>query len=341
MAIIGDDKCYCTSYSTHDVVLELFENSLDNPCDDNITMDCGSSAYVSIYHVHEEFGHNFGYKFWQAVQFPTFNDYRVMLKETPHETKITNSSSECLSFCKMNGEFEIAIFRYIKFGFDEGETGFECFCMYPQFYKFSMQDIASETNHIYKHWCPDLDGPCAHHEADNEYKHAVVYCMDDNLCNAENFILEPTKFDICVLGNKIGHPKEKLSEVYYECTKEEYEIHSYYKRNECKDGELFYPNISTCLEKCTVGDFKGNCTQNYYECILDDEGLDVWIEKECDQDELFNEVLEKCTKTCLDENCNSNTTHCRCKDDIGIIWEVEKNTTGIKSCELYQENLTG
>ena len=67
LAIIGDSKCYCTSYSTHDVVLELFENSLDNPCADNDTMDCGSSAYVSIYHIHEEFGHNFGYKFWQVM----------------------------------------------------------------------------------------------------------------------------------------------------------------------------------------------------------------------------------------------------------------------------------
>ena len=350
LAIISNDICYCTSYDALDKVLDVVPfDTNDDTCPDDPNSYCGSDGYVAVYHIDLQFGFNSGYKFWQAIQYPAFNDYKDKLEYVPNAQKITNSSSECLIFCEQN-DFEIAILLNVE-GDDDEEGNFDCFCMYPELYKFLIQDIAISEMKFFNHWCPDLDGPCVHYESSNEYKYAVVYCMDDSFCN-EDLFLKPRNHDICIPGQKTGYRlKEYLSDGYYLCTKEN-KIRPFYKNMPCDKEELFYPTIGSCAKICNSGDVMGistlNCSKVYYECQTNEDiEDDIWIKKKCPGQLIFSPKSKRCTQYCNaavvpeDPFCNSNATHCRCLDDVEYFWEVEHSKRGEITCDNFKESLTG
>ena len=257
LAIVSKDVCYCINYSTlEDKVLKLNDEP-DSPCPDNASMDCGTEEYVTIYHINQtEFSQNQGYNYWQTIQYPTYNGYsKDQYMEVPHALKTFSTPSQCLSFCKDSSEYEIAIIRNVEA--DE----FECFCMYPQFYKFTIQDVTSKDGSATKYWCPDLHGPCSK----AGYQYSVVYCMGDS-CSTDLF-LNPKEFDICNNGTQVAHPK-KLSQYYYECTKNS-SIHYYYTKMTCPDGEVFQQ------QECQ--DIKlPHCINSTTHCICDDDDGVRW-----------------------------------------------------------------
>ena len=154
LAIVSKNTCFCIGYETIDVALEVVDH------DSNLEPE----DYVSVFHLDPEAGHNFGYKFWQAVNYPTFfhlfEDWFNIVSEIPHDRMSTKTPSKCLEFCK-NQDFEIAILHHNNSIDTNNTDNFDCLCLYSQFIKFTLQDLASDSiQKYYKYWCPDLDGPC-------------------------------------------------------------------------------------------------------------------------------------------------------------------------------------
>ena len=344
LALINSDLCYCTTYQTIPSVLQISKFPY-HQCRDNTSMSCGDGS-TTVYHLNPDFGSesNFGYQFWQAIQIPTFYNYKTIMSNSdiPYKSNTTYSANRCLSFCKED-DFEIAIIS--KTGINANDT-FECFCMYPEFYKFTWQDISKEG---LEGWCPDLVGPCV--PFDDEKKYAVVYCMDE-ACDVD-MILDPTNQELCEIGIKIADPKDGLSNHYFECTKND-SIHSTFMRKSCENPDhLFFPNVGFCAEpNCAIGDHIAieNCTNTYAECERDSQsGENVWNPTECPEGLLYSPKKKTCTQYCDGESqalqsrdCKrqSNESHCKCQDEwfgVKVFWEVERGQTGQMPCSMYTQ----
>ena len=359
-ALLNKEVCFCTYFlmDYDDQPYRTFKvSTLFEACPDEETMDCGNEHIdeIVIYPLAQEFGSNFGYKYWQTIQKPAFGRYRELLEENdiPHEDKKVASASECFSFCKQQNEYDLAILDHemevspavMEYRMDnfDGSNEFNCFCMFTKFYKFVWQDIVTLTDYELA-WCPDVHGPCVKNEWDYEHEYSVIYCLDN--CDM-NLLLEPTNYDMCKLGQHETHPNDGIAEVFYNCTKSSKnspfpKIHASFEKQTCTEGEFFYPNITSCKTKCTTGDVDANCQNDYFECETNDQGEDVWIGKNCPGGQVYSPI-KGCVDSCDedDNQCESTETHCICLDDDQLIWNVSINSNGSKPCSEHDASLIG
>ena len=351
LILVHSNFCYCTTYEAIPNILQINPGEY-HQCPNNPNMSCGGMGSTTVYHLNPDFGSdsNFGYKFWQAIQYPAFYNYQTIMNnsEIPYASISTiDSASRCLGFCKED-DFEIAIISASDT--DDDDDTFECFCMYPEFYKFTWQDISI---HKLDYWCPDLDGPCVSFEDKDVNKYAVVYCMDE-ACDVD-MIMNPTDQELCEIGTKIAHPKDDLSDYYFECTKED-SIHSKFTRKPCETPDhFFYPSIGICAESnCTIGDqiaFE-NCSNIYAQCEKDHYSQsggeeNVWNLKECPEGLWYSNLNKTCNQYCDGDNhwdnpwdCKGNETHCNCLDEwfgVDVFWEVKRGQNGTKLCSIYSQ----
>ena len=361
LAIVSKNACFCTGYETIDGVLEVVDY------DSNLEPD----DYVSVFHLDPEAGHNFGYKFWQAVHYPTFfhlfEDWFDIVSEIPHVNTSMETPSKCLELCN-DHDFEIAILHNSINDTDN----FDCLCLYSEFFKFTMQDLASTSiEKYYKHWCPDLDGPCTQDDSNlSSTDYSIVYCLDDAVCNEQLLILPSTEYtnhEVCQEGHQLHHPKFYLNNSYFECVNY-FDLIQKYRQFSCDDDDqLFYPIIGSCEDLC----YPGNITcpdynsSVFYECEtvfhLDfEQYFDVWKNKTCPDGYLCSLTLSKCSEFCDedsigevkaisedDDNCISDYLECQdleVEDHLEYFW-IEKTcedgtvfSPALERCSYYCNN---
>lgn len=301
VALIADDKCYCSSYNPlRNVMVDLLTDDKCQSCLDNSNFTCGADSLFSVYNILDDYGVNAGYKYFQCVNAELYNDPKELLDPNLIEVTSVDQATECLIDCKSK-DFGIAMIskptRTIN-------GSLECTCIKEGFYNFAMQDLSSrclvKTKDESLWWCPDLDGPCMNFIKDTDdgvptdVPSAVVYCLDDSFCNA-NHILATAQDDICSLGVKRADPDSNNTE----------------------------------------------CLDTYFKCVLDKESMRVkWEKQVCLYDQLFSPDQGSCTDSCNPEPI-PDPNKCTQYDDALTLWTAEKGQTETQDCKKWRDDRSG
>ena len=131
--------------------------------------------------------------------------------------------------------------------------------------------------------------------------------MDDAVCNEELLIFPSTEYtnhEICQEGHQLDHPKNYLSNFYFECILKDFDLIQKYRKLWCGNNQIFYPNIGSCQNICSygnIGEVKAisedddYCISGYLECQQDF----LWIEKTCRNGTVFSPTMGQCSYYCF------------------------------------------